>query len=276
MSHDFSRIAKAIRYLEAHAEEQPGLEKIAAEVGMSEHHFQRLFRRWAGVSPKRFLQFASAEKAGSHLMTGDSALEAAWATGLSGPGRLHDLAIAATAATPGEIKSGGKGLDIRWGVHETPLGPALIATTDRGICEFGFFDAAGEAEALAEVRERWPAARMRHDPVATAPLIERIFGESRSGEPISLYLKGTNFQLQVWRALLDIPPGGVTSYGEVARRIGAPSAARAVGGAVGANRIAVLIPCHRVIRATAAFGNYRWGIARKKALLAWERFPGEE
>lgn len=266
---DFRRVERAIRFLEAHAEEQPDLKRVAQEVGMSEYHFQRLFRRWAGVSPKRFLQFLTAERAAAHLRANATALETAYRVGLSGTGRLHDLMVSVEAATPGELRSGGEGLEIAWGVHPTPFGPCLLATTPRGICELVFLEGPPEPAAEA-LRARWPAAKVREDAASTRGLVERAFAGEDDARPLTLLLRGTNFQLQVWRALLTIPSGQTATYGELARAIGAPAAARAVGGAIGDNRIAYLIPCHRVIRATGAFGGYRWGVGRKRAMLALE------
>lgn len=269
---DFARIARAIDFLDAHVAEQPDLARVAAEVGVSEHHFQRLFSRWAGVSPKRFLQFATARRAREHLTDGETALQTTFATGLSSPSRLHDLTVAVEAATPGEMKRGGEGLAIAWGVHPTPFGACLIAVTPRGICDLAFSEPDDLDDRLADLRARWPAASLREDAATTGDVVMRVFGgDYRADAPITVLLKGTNYQIQVWRALLEIPPGSVATYGAVARSLGMPRAARAVGGAIGANRVAFLIPCHRVIRATSAFGDYRWGASRKKAILAWEQ-----
>lgn len=271
MPNDYQRIEQAIRYLNANFRRQPTLAQVAAELGLSEFHFQRLFRRWAGVSPKRFLQFLTAEHARSVLLASGSVLEAAYAAGLSGAGRLHDLTVALNAATPGEIKSRGAGLIIRYGYHPTPFGEALIAVTPRGICALVFVQESLE-EALAAVRPPWENAVFLPDPGATAPLAERIFspGKERDGVPLALHVQGTNFQIQVWQALLCLPAGAATTYGDLAATVGAPGAARAVGSAVGHNPVAYLIPCHRVIRKTGLLGEYRWGAARKSAMLGWE------
>ncbi|MEX2571211.1 MAG: methylated-DNA--[protein]-cysteine S-methyltransferase [Gemmatimonadota bacterium] len=271
---DYQRIERAIRYLDENAAEQPDLKRLAAEVGLSEFHFQRLFRRWAGVSPKRFLQFVTAGAA-SRELEDRAVLDASYGVGLSGSGRLHDLLVAVNAVTPGEMKSGGQGLEIGWGIHPTPFGECLIGVTGRGICEMSFISNVPADDAVAELASRWPAATLTRSQPGTGKLIETIFANSTAEAPITLLLRGTNFQLQVWRALLEIPPGGVTTYGAIARSMGAPTASRAVGSAIGANRIAYLIPCHRVVRGTYGFGNYRWGVARKKAILAWEAFRQE-
>jgi AraC family transcriptional regulator, regulatory protein of adaptative response / methylated-DNA-[protein]-cysteine methyltransferase len=268
---DYLRVEKAIRFLEESAREQPTLEEVARRVGMSEYHFQRVFRRWAGVSPKRFLQFLTAGHARRLLEDSWSVLDAAHEVGLSGPGRLHDLMVAVDAMTPGEVRRRGEGLTIRYGSHPTPFGECLLALTDRGICDLSF---AGEpAEDPVEgLRSRWPLARLEASPGATAPVAARVFAEGAAagGAPLPLLLAGTNFQIRVWEALLRIPAGEVASYERIAVGIGAPTAARAVGSAVGRNPIAYLIPCHRVIRGSGAFGEYRWGSARKKAMLGRE------
>jgi AraC family transcriptional regulator of adaptative response/methylated-DNA-[protein]-cysteine methyltransferase len=271
MTSDYQRIEQAIRYLSENFRQQPSLAQVAAQVGLSEFHFQRLFRRWAGVSPKRFLQFLTAEYARSVLQASGSVLEAAWESGLSGGGRLHDLTVALHAATPGEIKSHGAGLTIRYGFHPTPFGEALIAATARGICALAFLQGSRE-EVLARVRPPWKNAAFVHDQQATAALAERLFsrGEQQSGGDLVLHVQGTNFQIKVWQALLCLPPGSAATYGAIAAAVGAPGAARAVGAAVGQNPVAWLIPCHRVIRKTGILGEYRWGAVRKKAMLGWE------
>lgn len=267
---DYERIARAIGYLRRHAGDQPDLAAAARHVNLSEHHFQRVFTRWAGVSPKRFLQYLTVEHAKSRLVTAHGVLDAAGTVGLSGPGRLHDLFVTLEAMTPGEYKAGGAGLAIQYGVHETPFGRALIATTARGICGLQFID--DEKSGIEKLRCEWPGAELRPNPAATAPVAERLFGPiaSRPGEALALLVKGSNFQVKVWRALLDLPFGSLATYGSIATRIGGPSAARAVGTAVGANPVAWLIPCHRVIRESGALGGYRWGVERKEAMLGWE------
>jgi AraC family transcriptional regulator of adaptative response/methylated-DNA-[protein]-cysteine methyltransferase len=267
---DGERIRQAILYLERHYRRQPSLEQLAAAVGLSPFHFQRLFKRWAGVSPKRFLQFLTVEHAKAALRDGRSALDTAYDSGLSGPGRLHDLFVAVEAVTPGEYKQSGEGLVIRHGFHSTPFGECLLALTERGICGLAFADRSQRDDVLETLVRRWPAAALERDQAGTADTAARVFERDRAGPPLTLSLRGTNFQIKVWEALLRIPPGALVSYGDIARSIGHPAAYRAVGSAVGQNAIAYLIPCHRVIRESGAFGNYRWGTARKQAMVGWE------
>jgi len=269
---DYRRIARAITYLHRHAAAQPDLAAVARHVHLSEFHFQRLFLRWAGVSPKRFLQHLTLERAKARIARSGSLLEASAGLGLSGPGRLHDLFVTLEAMSPGEYKSGGAGLEITFGVHESPFGWALIASTARGICALRFIEQATEQAAEDLLREEWAKARMKRDRMRARELGARIFDplSAPADKPLALLVKGTNFQLQVWRALLQLPLGALATYGEIARQIGHPAAARAVGTAIGANPIAFLIPCHRVIRESGHLGGYRWGATRKAAILCWE------
>jgi len=272
LSDDYLRIEQAILYLENHYMDQPSLEEVAASIGLSEYHFQRLFTRWAGISPKRFLQFLTKENAKQLLDHSENLLETTHQTGLSSLGRLHDLFVNTEAVTPGEYKSRGTGVTIRYGIHPTPFGKCIIATTDRGICHLGFVQTS-EGDAIDCLVADWQQAEMIEDYRSTTPLVKPIFNLRygiQSGESLRVYLKGTNFQLKVWEALLQIPAGAVTTYEGIAARIGKPNASRAVGTAIGHNPIAVLIPCHRVIRKVGDFGNYRYGSIRKKALLAYE------
>jgi AraC family transcriptional regulator of adaptative response/methylated-DNA-[protein]-cysteine methyltransferase len=272
LSDDYLRIEQAILYLENHYKDHPSLEEVAANIGLSEYHFQRLFTRWAGVSPKRFLQFLTKESAKRLLEQSENLLETAHQVGLSSLGRLHDLFVITEAVTPGEYKSRGAGVTIRYGIHPTPFGKCLIATTDRGICHLGFVQAS-EGGAIDNLVREWKEARMVEDCHATSPFIEPIFDlrfAAHGKKPLRVHLRGTNFQLKVWEALLNVPAGAVTTYEGLAEQIGQPTAFRAVGTAVGHNPIAVLIPCHRVIRKVGDFGNYRYGALRKKALLAYE------
>ncbi len=268
---DYARIAQAIDWLHEHAHNRPDLARIARHVGLSEHHFQRLFTRWAGVSPKRFLQFLTVEDARRRLAETRNTLDLAAAVGLSGGGRLHDLFVTLEAMSPGEARLGGAGLDIRWGVHDTRFGPALIAITIRGVCALQFLGNEDE-DGSALLATAWHNARLIREPAATANIARRIFEplDGTPAQPLSLLVKGSNFQVQVWRALLALPAGAVTTYGDLAQAMDMPDAARAVGTAVGANPVAYLIPCHRVIRATGALTGYRWGAARKAAMLGWE------
>jgi AraC family transcriptional regulator, regulatory protein of adaptative response / methylated-DNA-[protein]-cysteine methyltransferase len=277
MADDYLRVEQAIRFLERNVQHQPSLKEIAESVNLSEYHFQRLFTRWVGISPKRFLQFLTKENAKRLLERSGNLLSVAYDVGLSGPGRLHDLFVSCEAVTPGEYKSRGEGLEISYGFHASPFGECLVAQTGRGVCRLAFVENGDRTAALGDLKRDWPEARLAEDAVGTHPLIYRIFGPTgRNLPPLALYLNGTNFQIKVWEALLRIPPGAVTTYEEIAASIGAPRAARAVGNAVGSNPIPVIIPCHRVIRKTGLLGNYRYGSARKKALLGWEMAKAEE
>jgi AraC family transcriptional regulator, regulatory protein of adaptative response / methylated-DNA-[protein]-cysteine methyltransferase len=269
-SQDYRLIEQAIHFIEANACRQPELEEIAAAVGLSESHFQRKFTRWAGISPKRFLQFLTKENAKALLAQSENLLNTTHQVGLSSLGRLHDLFITSEGVTPGEYKSRGEGLVIRYAIHPTPFGRCLVATTERGICQLGFVQTS-EGDAIDQLVADWSRAEMVEDHQATSPLIEPIFDLSQRGkESLRLHLRGTNFQIKVWEALLTIPAGAVSTYEHIATQIGKPYAFRAVGTAVGHNPVAVLIPCHRVLRKDGGFGNYRYGSARKKALLGWE------
>jgi AraC family transcriptional regulator, regulatory protein of adaptative response / methylated-DNA-[protein]-cysteine methyltransferase len=270
-SSDYQMIAAAIAYLEANHRSQPSLEELAAHLAISPFHLQRLFKRWAGISPKRFVQFLTVEHAKELLAESRTMLDAAYETGLSGPGRLHDLFVNVEAMTPGEFKLRGHGLTIQYGFHATPFGECLLAMTERGVCGLSFVGEAGRDAELAALRGRWPAADLREEQAATAAVVDSIFAaDHQGGDEIRLLLAGTNFQIKVWEALLRIPPGSACTYEDVAQWVGQPSAARAVGGAVGANAIAYLIPCHRVIRKSGVIREYRWGSTRKKAILGWE------
>jgi AraC family transcriptional regulator of adaptative response/methylated-DNA-[protein]-cysteine methyltransferase len=267
---DYRRIEAVIRFLESKAGEQPSLQDAARAVGLSEFHLQRLFRRWAGVSPKRFLQYLTVQHAKHALRDGLSVLSAAYEAGLSGPGRLHDLFVAVDAVTPGEYKALGGGLEVRHGLAPSPFGECLVAVTARGVCGLEFVTGSGEA-AIERLQRAWSGARLTRDASLARETADRIFGPGAGGgRPLTLFLKGTNFQLQVWQALLQIPAGAATSYGALAEAIDRPGAARAVGSAVGRNPIAYLIPCHRVLRESGKFGDYRWGAERKQAMLGWE------
>ncbi len=270
-SRDFRRITRAIRFIDAHYREQPRLATIADSAGLSEFHFNRLFRRWAGVTPRQYLAFVTARAARGALDSDTSVLETAYAVGLSGPGRLHDLLVTLDAVTPGELKARGAGLEIRYGFSATPFGTAMIALTARGICHLGFEDRRSERAAPAALAARWERAHLtRSDTDAQRAALE-IFGagDRTEGAPIRLTVRGTNFQLKVWQALLEVGADGPTTYQAVAEAAGAPGAERAVGNAVGANPVAWLIPCHNVLRSDGSLGGYRWGEERKRAMLAW-------
>ena len=269
---DYQRIEKAIVYLQAHYLEQPDLTTLAQAAHMSDFHFQRVFTRWAGISPKRFLQFLTLEHAKQQLTQSKPVLEAALDSGLSSPGRLHDLFVSAEAVTPGEFKTRGHEVEIDYGFHPTRFGPCLLGVTRRGICWLSFLGDKGERESLSELRAHWSGARLSERPKATSQAANQIFSNSPKPENSrpGLLLMGTNFQLKVWQAMLKIPVGGLVSYETIGGLISAPTASRAIGAAVGANTIAYLIPCHRVIRKTGLVGGYRWGEARKRAMLGWE------
>ncbi len=276
LSEHYQLIERAIQYIEANAQRQPELDEIASAIGLSEYHFQRLFTRWAGISPKRFMQFLTKEHAKELLAHSENLLDTTHQVGLSSLGRLHDLFVNTEAVTPGEFKSRGAGLTIRYGLHFTPFGKCLIASTERGICHLSFIQVS-EGSAIDNLVADWKQAKMIEDSTSTAPLIARIFPTPKTDsvfnqvdQRLSLHLRGTNFQIKVWEALLNIPTGALTTYEQIAAQIKNPNAVRAVGTAVGHNPIAVLVPCHRVIRKSGEFGNYRYGSARKMAVLARE------
>jgi AraC family transcriptional regulator, regulatory protein of adaptative response / methylated-DNA-[protein]-cysteine methyltransferase len=264
-----ARIANAIGFVAERYQEQPSLEQMADAANLSPFHFQRVFKRWAGVSPKRFLQYVTLAHAKRLLVEDASVLDAALDTGLSGPSRLHDLFVTCEAMTPGEFKALGYRLVIRWGLHDGPLGRVLLGVTERGVCWLSFV--AQDEPAVDEFQREWQGATLVRDQATTADYVHRGFEfAERSSEPLPLLLRGTNFQIKVWEALLRIPFGQVVSYQAVARAIAQPRAARAVGAAVGRNNISWLIPCHRVILSTGVIHNYRWGAAQKRKLLTLE------
>jgi AraC family transcriptional regulator of adaptative response/methylated-DNA-[protein]-cysteine methyltransferase len=264
-----ARIARAIAYMVEHYQEQPSLEAMAEQAGLSPFHFQRIFKRWAGISPKRFLQYVTLAHA-KRLLAGDaSVLDAALDTGLSGPSRLHDLFVSCEAMTPGEFKALGEQLVIRWGLHDGPLGRVLLGATERGVCWLSFVPE-GDAAAIAAFEREWAGARLLRDQAGTADLAARAFALKDDAAPLPLLLRGTNFQIKVWEALLRVPFGRLVSYQAIARAIGQPGANRAVGRAVGSNNISWLIPCHRVILNTGIIHNYRWGVAQKRVLTTFE------
>ncbi len=277
MPSDYELIASAIRYLDRNFQAQPSLNDLAAHLGLSPYHLQRLFKRWAGISPKRFLQYLTLDYARQLLQESHSVLATTYAVGLSSPSRLHDLFVTAEAMTPGEVRRRAAGLQITYGFHDTPFGECLLATTERGICALHFVDAGGRHETLQQVQKRWALASWREAPELTQPLIDTIFPVQPDGERrITLLLQGTNFQIKVWEALLAIPSGQVASYEDVAGLSGNRAAVRAAASALARNDIAYLIPCHRVLRKTGVSGQYRWGAVRKKAILAWEAARREQ
>jgi AraC family transcriptional regulator of adaptative response/methylated-DNA-[protein]-cysteine methyltransferase len=272
-SKDYSRMEAAIRYLESNFDRQPSLEDVSTAMGLSRYHFQRVFRRWAGISPKKFLEYITVENAKALLEDSRPVLDVAFSTGLSSTSRLYDMFVNIEAMTPGEYKQKGEGLEIACGVHSSPFGECLVAATGRGICALEFCEPAGGEKAINGLQKKWPGARISVNLRKTRAYADTIFPLHRGNAPapVNAFLMGTLFQVKVWEALLKIPPGSVASYGDIARAIDAPSHSRAVGQAVGRNPIAYLIPCHRVIQGLGAFGHYRWGSARKRAMLAWER-----
>lgn len=264
---DYARIEKAIHFISENRLTQPTLEEIAAHAGLSPHHFQRLFTRWAGVSPKRYMQFLTIESAREMLSNSASVLETSFGVGLSGPSRLHDLFVSVDAVTPGEYKSGGGGINIKYGFYPTPFGECLLATTERGICALEFVS--DRETAVSGLRGKWPNSAMASDGGSGAETAEQIFGQKKD-EKIRIFIKGTNFQLKIWEALLKIPEGCLISYGSLSARLGISGSARAVGTAIGQNPIGYLIPCHRVLRSDGSISGYRWGQDRKKAIIAYE------
>jgi AraC family transcriptional regulator, regulatory protein of adaptative response / methylated-DNA-[protein]-cysteine methyltransferase len=268
---DYRRIEKAIRYIEANYKEKPSLRQIADYVGVSEFHFQRLFTRWAGTSPQRFLRYLTKEYVRQQLATAPSLLDATYGTGLSSPSRLHDLFVTYEAMTPAEFRALGAGVTIRYGVHPTPFGECLIAISERGITDLHFLEGMDSADAvLAKLQQEWPQATWLQDESASSPYLAQLFETESAAMSLPMLLRGTNFQIKVWEALLRIPAGRLVSYDDIARFIGQPTASRAVGTAIGSNRIAYLIPCHRVLQKSGGLGGYRWGTARKQAMLARE------
>jgi AraC family transcriptional regulator of adaptative response/methylated-DNA-[protein]-cysteine methyltransferase len=272
MISEYLRMEKAIRYIEENAADQPCLKEVAQHVGLSPFHFQKQFKRWAGVSPKRYLQFLTVENAKELLLQSASVLDTAFVVGLSSPGRLHDLFISVEALTPGQFKVSGEGMVIRYGYYDSPFGRCQIALSDMGICDLRFIDRGMDEVEELDLKEKWRPAILLKDNetvTSTARRIFESFTESATRD-LKLDLRGTNFQIKVWQALLNIPEGSVVSYSDLARKIDRPDAVRAVAGAVGKNPIAYLIPCHRVLRKSGEIGDYRWGVARKRMILARE------
>lgn len=271
----YARMERILRWLDSHATSQPTLAEMAAVAGLGESHFHHEFVRWTGVTPKDFVQCLTLADAKERLARGEAVLEASTEVGLSGPGRLHDLCVSLEAATPGEIKSGGAGITIHWGIAESPFGPCLLGETARGICLLSFLE---EETAPSDLESSWPHAIWIRDDERATRRVDALFRLTPDAAPLRAWVRGSAFQIRVWRALLEIPPGALSTYGRLAAAIGKPGAARAVGTAVGSNPVAFLIPCHRVIRETGAISGYRWGVGRKRALLAWEgsRNDGKE
>ena len=277
---DYQLIAEAIAFIRDNAGRQPSLEEVAARAKLSPWHFQRKFTAWVGVSPKRFLEFLTVQHAKELLDKSASVLDTALDLGLTGPGRLHDQFVSVEAVTPGQYKRLGGGLRIHYGVHPSPFGPMLLALTDKGICALAFGSEKVLEEEAQDLAQRWPAAQVLEDPRRTAPTAQRLFnpdkrapGNHKTG--YRLFVKGTNFQVNVWRALLRIPEGSLISYKQLAQLTGNPQAIRATASAVGANPVSYLIPCHRVLRGSGQLGGYHWGIERKQAIIAWDSARAE-
>jgi AraC family transcriptional regulator, regulatory protein of adaptative response / methylated-DNA-[protein]-cysteine methyltransferase len=267
-SREFTRMTRAIEFIDREYQRQPRLAEIARHVGLSEFHFNRLFRRWTGLTPKQYLAEVTSRAAGAALRDEPSVMDAAHSVGLSGGGRLHDLTVTLEAMTPGEIRAGGAGVEIRHGVTPTPFGSAFIAETARGLMRLSFIEGRSDATEIAALRVLWPHAKFRRDDARMRELAAEIWGHGPVTVPLAV--AGTNFQVQVWRALLELEPGATVTYSALARQLGRPDGARAVGNAVSANPIAWVIPCHRVLKASGALGGYRWGAARKQMIRRWE------
>ncbi|MEM7282848.1 MAG: methylated-DNA--[protein]-cysteine S-methyltransferase [Pseudomonadota bacterium] len=268
MKDDYQKIANAIRFIRENHQQQPQLDEVAEQVNLSPYHFQRLFARWAGVSPKRFLQFLTVGHAKTLLTDSASILDATFEVGLSSPGRLHDHFVQLEGVTPGDYKRLGEELTISYGEADTLFGRALIGFTERGICRLSFVeDADSERQAWTE---DLPKALWQRDQARAKSLLKEVFDPDKSDKPLHLAVAGTNFQINVWKALLQIPEGSVCSYQQIAKQIGRPTSSRAVANAIGSNPVAYLVPCHRVIRGEGSLGGYRWSPTRKQAILAWE------
>jgi AraC family transcriptional regulator, regulatory protein of adaptative response / methylated-DNA-[protein]-cysteine methyltransferase len=269
---DYDIVRRAIAHIRGHWRAQPEIEQIAEAAGVTTTELHHLFRRWAGITPKAFLQALTLDQARQLLRDSTSVLDTAYEVGLSGPGRLHDLFVTHESMSPGEWKSGGEGLTVFYGVHPSPFGTALVMASERGLCGLAFTDAGKEKAALADMRGRWPKAKYSEDAARTAPIAQRIFDQKlwRPDRPLRVVMIGTDFEVRVWETLLRIPMGRATTYGDIAGKIGSPKAARAVGAAVGKNPISFVVPCHRVIGKSGELTGYHWGITRKRAMLGWE------
>jgi len=269
---DYDIVRRAIAHIRGNWRNQPEVEEIAEAAGVTSAELHHLFRRWAGLTPKAFLQALTLDGARQLLRDSASVLDASYEVGLSGPGRLHDLFVTHEAMSPGEWKSGGEGLTISYGYHPSPFGAALVMATERGLAGLAFADRGGDKAALADMRSRWPKAKYVEDTARTAPLAQRVFDAKlwRADRPLRVVLIGTDFEVRVWETLLRIPLGRATTYSDIAGSIGAPKAARAVGAAVGKNPVCFVVPCHRVIGKSGELTGYHWGITRKRAMLGWE------
>ena len=269
---DYAVVRRAIEFISRNWRDQPPLERIAAEVGMAPLALQRLFTRWAGLTPKGFLQAVTLDAARGLLADSASVLDASYEVGLSGPGRLHDLFVTHEAMTPGDFKARGEGTTLRYGFHPSPFGIALVMASERGLTGLAFADEGGEAAALADMQHRWPRATYIEDPAATKGFARRIFdrGAWQADQPLRIVMIGSDFEVRVWETLLKLPLGKATTYSDIAAHIGRPGAARAVGAAVGRNPISFVVPCHRVLGKGGGLCGYHWGLTRKRAILGWE------
>jgi AraC family transcriptional regulator of adaptative response/methylated-DNA-[protein]-cysteine methyltransferase len=269
---DYDVVRKAIGHIRGHWREQPEIETIAEAAGVTPTELHHLFRRWAGLTPKAFLQALTLDGARQLLRDSASVLDATYEVGLSGPGRLHDLFVTHEAMSPGEWKSGGEGLTIRFGFHPSPFGSALVMATDRGLAGLAFADPGGERAALTDMKRRWPKANYVEDSARTAAIARRIFDPAQwsAQQPLRVVLIGTDWEVRVWEALLEIPMGRLATYSGIACKLAAPKAARAVGAAVGKNPVSFVVPCHRVVGKAGDLTGYHWGITRKRAMLGWE------
>jgi len=267
---DYNKVRSVLESLHENWREQPSLSDLARPVGLNEDQLQKLFTRWAGLTPKAFLQALTLDHARAMLQDSASVLDAALETGLSGPGRLHDLFIAHEAMSPGAYKAKGAGLQIYYGFHPSPFGMALAMVTEHGLCGLAFNDEGQDKASLVDMTRRWPNAQYTEDSARTAPYVARVFGNIKDNQPIRITMIGSDFEISVWETLLKIPMGKAVSYGDIASSIGKPKAARAVGAAVGRNPISFVVPCHRALGKTGALTGYHWGLTRKKAILGWE------
>lgn len=269
---DYEHVRRAIEYITETWRDHPSLDDIADHAGLSPTHFQKVFTRWAGISPKQFIQAITLDHARGLLRDAASVLDATYEVGLSGPGRLHDLFVSHEAMTPGVYKAKGEGVEISYGFHASPFGKALLMVTEHGLAGLAFADEGGEREALDDMTSRWPRAEYTEDMGATAAYAGRIFEPGRWSQetPLRVVMIGTDFEIRVWETLLKIPVGRMTTYSDVAEHIGKPTAARAVGTAVGRNPISFVVPCHRVLGKSGGLCGYHWGLTRKRAIIGWE------
>jgi AraC family transcriptional regulator of adaptative response/methylated-DNA-[protein]-cysteine methyltransferase len=269
---DYAVVRRAIEFISANWRDQPALDLIAEEVGLKPLAFQRLFTRWAGLSPKGFVQALTLDHARGLLSDSASILDASYEVGLSGPGRLHDLFVTHDAMTPGAFKARGEGIAISYGFHASPFGRALLMATEHGLAGLAFADSGEEAAVLADMRSRWPRATYVEDPAATQPYVARIFDPEtwRPDRPLRIFMIGSDFEVRVWETLLKLPLGRAATYSDIAAHIGRPSAARAVGTAVGRNPLSFVVPCHRVLGKGGSLCGYHWGLTRKRAIIGWE------